>query len=43
MAAKEAIAALKELTDDDKNQLASAIAKQLGIEESECDFSFVEY
>lgn len=43
MSATEAVKAFRELTEDDKNQLASAIVRQKGIEESQCDFSFVAY
>ena len=33
----------KELTDSDKAQLASAIARDMGLSESDCSFPFVEY
>lgn len=33
----------KELTETDKLQLASAIARDMGLSENECSFGFVEY
>jgi len=39
----EAIRQIRELTDVDRVQLASAIARHLGIAEAGCDFSFVDY
>jgi len=43
MSAQEAIKEMKLLTDDDKNQLATAIASQKGLVESDCDFKFTAY
>lgn len=33
----------KALTEQDKLQLASAIARDMGLTENECSFGFVEY
>lgn len=37
------IAEFKGLTEKDKLELASAIARNRGLKQDECDFEFVEY
>lgn len=43
LSAQDAIKELRALTDQDKSELASAIARQRGLSEVDCDFAFVAY
>jgi hypothetical protein len=43
LSARDAVEAYKKLTDQDRLEIASAIARQKGLTEDQCDFQFVDY